>query len=251
MPPSPSVNFETVPAEPKSTIWEGALAPRPDLERDAARGLFDRRLEPEDLDADLRVVTIGEPEVLRSLGPNETPGYQDLVAKDFYLLRLWCSFHDFGTDLEISRAHFKLALHSRDGTGVRIVARDMYPLQVLHKVKRDVRVALTPEIKFAEVGASLGTLEYGFAYTKLEPTIFAAGHGESTPSWTFARTKSQRLQGGKAMHLVVAAPEGAAQAEADIELIAHVTKPGLIPLPMGLFEKRGEAPPAKLKVGLW
>ena len=247
---SSSGDFERVPAGPSATIWEGELAPRPDLERDAAKGLFQRSLEPEDLDSDLPIVSIGEPEVLRSLESHETPGYQDLVPRDFYLLRLWCSFRDFGTDLEIDRAQFKLSLRTQNG-GSPLVARDLYPSEVLHKVKRDVKVALTPEIKFAEIGVGAGSFEYGFTYEVLEPQIYATGQGESTPSWTFKRTKTQRLQGGKAMHLVVAAPQGTSEASADLELTANLTKPGFIGLPMGLFERRGEAPPATLEVRLW
>lgn len=251
MPPSSSVMFDKVPAEPAATLWEGTLAPRTDLESDGARSILHPRLKPKDLGTDLPIVSIGEPEILRSLASRETPGYDDLARRDFYLLRLWCSFRDFGTEIDISRAHFKLLLRSSDAGKGRLVARDLYPGQVLHKVKRDVKVALTPEVTFAEVGVAPGGFEYGFSYEELQPQIVAAGHGESTPSWTFAKTKSMRLQGGKAMHLIVAAPEGTAHAEADLELTAYLSKPGFIPLPMGLFQKRGEAPPAKLEMRLW
>lgn len=250
MSPSSSVAFETVPAEPASTVWEAELAPRTDIESDGGRGLIHPRLRPEDLGSGLPVVSIGEPQVLRSLEPQETPGYQDLTPREFYLLRLWCSFRTFGRDVEISRAHFKLFLRGSGGAAP-LVARDLYPSQVLHKVKRDVRVALTPEIKFAEVSGKAGSFEYGFEYEELQPEIVAAGHGEPTPSWMFSRVKALRLQGGKAMHLLVAAPKGTAHAYAELELTAYLSKPGFIPLPMGLFERRGEAPPAKLKVNLW
>lgn len=251
MPPSSSVTFETVPAEPAATLWEDTLTPRTDLEGDGARSILHPRLKPKDLGGDLPIVSIGQPEVLRSLGSHETPGYEDLAHRDFYLLRLWCSFRDFGTDIDISRAHFKLFLRSGDEGKAPLVARDLYPSQVLHKVKRDVSFTLTPEIKFAEVGVGTGGFDYGFSYEELQPQIVAAGHGEPTPSWTYAKTKSLRLQGGKAMHLIVSAPEGTAHAEAELELTAYLSKPGFIPLPMGLFQKRGEAPPAKLEVRLW
>jgi hypothetical protein len=142
-------------------------------------------------------------------------------------------------------------MRSPGDPGGQLQARDLYPSQVLHKVKRDVSFALTPEIKFAEVGVGTGGFDYGFSYEELQPQIVAAGYGESTPSWTYAKTKSMRLQGGKAMHLIVSAPEGTAHADAAIELTAFLSKPGFIPLPLGLFEKRGEAPPAKLEVKLW
>jgi hypothetical protein len=212
------MSFETVPGEPATTIWAGELVPRPDLEDSGERGLLQRRLQPEDVESDLPIVSIGQPEVLRSVRSLETPGFEDLVAKDFYLLRLWCSFRDFDKEIVFSRAHFKLSLLAPDGGESPLTAHEMYPSEVLHKVKRDVRVALTPELKFAEVGAKVGSFEYGFTYTELQPQIVAAGQGESTPSWTFSKTKSRRLQGGKAMHLLVAAPQGTQQAEADLEL---------------------------------
>jgi hypothetical protein len=245
------MNFETVPGEPTATVWEGELSPRVELADNDAKGLLQRRLRPEDLKGNLPVVSIGQPEVLRSLTSVDTPGLEPLAARDFYLLRLWCSFRDFEPDVEFTRAHFQLSLLAPNNADSSLIARDMYPAEVLHKVKHDVHFALTPEVKFMEVEGRIGSFEHGFTYTELQPQIVAAGQGESSPSWTFSKTRSRRLQGGKAMHLLVAAPRGTPHGEAELELTAYVTKTGLLSLPMGLFEKRGEAPPAKLRVRLW
>jgi hypothetical protein len=245
------VTFESVPLEPAAELWSGTLVPRPDIEDAGGRGLFGRRLRPEEITGALPIVGIGRPEVLRALTSFKTPGFEDLVIRDYYLLRLWCSFRGAGVGLEFERAQFTLSLRSSGEDRSTVVARDMYPSEVLYKVKRDVNVALTPEVKFAEVDVKLGEFHYGFTYEELQPQIVAAGQGESTPSWMFSKTKSRKLEGGKALHLLVAAPEGTEHADADLELTAYVTKSGLLPLPMGLFERSGEAPPARLEVPLW
>lgn len=242
------MSFEAVPTQPGSTLWEGELVPNLGDEPDGARSIFRRRLDPEELAGRGPVVTIGTPEVLRALKPTETPGFAPVVANDIYLVRLWCSFVDPEGDLRFERGHFNLTLSSSSDPGAAIVARDMHPTQVLHKVKRDVNVGLTPEVTFAEVGVKLGSFSYGFAYDELQPTISAAGQGEATPTWTFASAKALRLQGGKAMHLLVAAPEGTASGEAELELRAYVTKPGRLPL---LFERHAAASAEPLKVRLW
>jgi hypothetical protein len=245
------MTFASVPTQPAATIWEGELLRRTDLEPDNPKGLLSRHLDPEELKGATPVVTIGRPEVLRALGPMETPGFEAILSKDLYLIRLWCSFHDRDGELRFDRAHFTIGLSSSSDPTASIVARDMHPSKVLHKVKRDVNVGLSPEATFAEVGVKIGSLSYGFAYTELQPAITAAGQGEAQPRWTFERTKSQRLQGGKAMHLLVAAPEGTSSGEAELDLLAYVTKPGRLAIPMGIFEKRGSVPAEKLKVTLW
>lgn len=246
------VTFEPVPTEPTSTLWQGELVPRQDLQDGGGeRGLFNRPLDPDELQGDQPVVTIGTPQVLRALHHEETPGFEPVAARDFYLIRLWCSFHDFASDIRFDRASFTLSLSSASDPGATLVAHDMHPSEVLYEVKRDVGVALSPEVTFLETAAKIGSFSYGFSYTELQPAIVAAGQGESTPRWTFSSTKSRRLQGGKAMHLVVAAPQGTSRGDAELELIAHVTKPGTIPLPMALFAKQGAVPAQPLQVQLW
>ena len=245
------MNFEAVPSEPESTLWAGKLSPRLDLEDDAPKGFPHRRLDPDELKTDLPVVSIGTPEVLRSLAGFTPPGLQRVGSRDFYLIRLWCSFRPFESEIQFERAHFKIALSSPDGDGNSPIAHDMYPAEVLYKVERDVQVSLSPEVTFTELGGKLGSLNYGFSYTELQPSIVAAGQGEATPSWAFSRTKGYDLHGGKAVHLVVAAPAGTPHGDAALDIVAYVRKPGRLPLPMGLFEKRGDVPAGPRNVRLW
>jgi hypothetical protein len=246
------VIFEVVPSEPASTLWEGALTPRADPGVDGSKDFLKRRLDLEDLNGDLPVVSIGEPEVLRSLAGVAPPeGFERVAARDFYLVRFWCSFRASESGVQFDHAHFRIRLGSGEADAGDPIAHDMYPSEVLHRVKRDVKVSFTPQITFSEIGGSVGGFDYGFSYTELQPSIVAAGQGERTPSWAFSRTKGHAPQGGKAVHLVVATPAGTGTGTAALELEAEVRKPGKLPLPMGLFEKRGDIPAEPLQVRLW
>ena len=114
-----------------------------------------------------------------------------------------------------------------------------------------MKVSFSPELKFTTFGGSLGGLDYGFSYPELQPAVVAAGHGESTASWVFATAKGYRLRGGKAVHLVVAAPAGTLDGQVALDLVAFVTKPGFLPLPMGLLNRRGDVPAEPMRVSLW
>jgi hypothetical protein len=245
------MTFEAVPTEPNSTLWSGELSPRLDLEDDDSKDFLHRRLDPDELKGDLPIVSIGRPEVVRFVAGVTPPGFQRVGSHDFYVIRLWCSFRDFESEIEFERAHFKVALSSPDGPTGSPIAHDMYPSEVLYKFERDVKISLSPEVKFTNFAGKLGTLDYGFSYTELQPSFVAAGQGEATPSWAFSRTKGYALRGGKAVHLIVAAAAGTAHADAALDVIAYVRKPGLLSLPMGLFEERGNVPAKPLSARLW
>ena len=244
------MSFEAVPLEPRTVLWEGELSLRTDLAAEGTKGVLHRTLSRSDLEGALPAVTIGKPEVLRSVSGIPAPsGFERIGRFDFYLVRLWCSFRP-ESDFSFDRAHFKVALSPSDGEAA-LIAHDMYPNEVLYEVERNVNVSLSPELTFSEVGGKLGGLQYGFSYTELQPEIQAAGQRQSDPSWTFSRTKGHELAGGKAVHMVVAAPAEAPEGNATLDLIAFVRKPNKIPLPMGLLEKRGPVAGKPLTVRLW
>ena len=240
--------LETVPTEATSSLWEGTLAPRPDIEPDGGRG---GELDVAALEGDLPRASIGLPVVLRALRAVAPEGFEHVERRDFYLVRLWCSLLSFRTDLFFSRARLKITLAGPDADAVAVVAHDLYPSEVMFKTKRNVRFSLSPEIKFMEIGAKLGGVDWAYEYDELQPTIVAGGQGESTPTWDFQSTKGVPLVGGKALHMIVAAPEGTSSASAELELVAHVTKPGRIPLPMGLLDKTGPVPEKTVTARLW
>ncbi|MBV8991437.1 MAG: hypothetical protein JO372_22990 [Solirubrobacterales bacterium] len=244
------MSFETVPMEPESNVWDGPLTPRLDLDEGAEKGGAYRQLRPEDLAGELPSVSIGRPEVLRSVKSTTPHGFRAIAERDFYLVRLWCSFRDSNSEIEFHHATFSIQLSCPPGQGPA-VAHDMYPSEVLYKVERNKQVSLSPEVKFMEIGGSLGGIDFGFRYDELQPSIYAAGQGESTPTWAFSRTKGYKLRGGKALHLVVRAPADTVRCDAVLDLVAFVAKRNWLPLPMGLFERRGDVPAEPLRVRLW
>jgi hypothetical protein len=189
--------------------------------------------------------------VLRSLRGVAPEGFEHVEPKDFYLVRLWCSFVGFQTDLVFNHAHFKVTLAAPGAETAAVVAHDLYPSEVMHSVKRNVKFTLSPELKFAQIGGKLGSVDYGFEYEELQPSIVAVGQGEATPSWMFSATKASRLLGGRAVHMMVAAPVKTPTANAELDLIVHVTKPGFLPLPMGILDAKGDIPAKPVKVKLW
>jgi hypothetical protein len=242
--------MEMVPAEPQASVWSGTLGTRSDLKEDVPKALG-RRLDLESMAGDLPTVSIGHPEVLRAVHAVAPEGFQQVEPKDFYLVRLWCSFLGFQTDLVFDHAHFKVTLASPEADTAAVVAHDLYPSEVMHAVKRNVKFTLSPELKFAEIGGKLGGVDYGFEYEELQPSIVAIGQGEATPSWMFAATRASRLLGGKAVHMMVAAPVGTASANAELDLVVHVMKAGFLPLPFGILDAKGEIPAEPVKVKLW
>jgi hypothetical protein len=51
--------------------------------------------------------------------------------------------------------------------------------------------------------------------------------------------------------MMVAAPVKTPTANAELDLIVHVTKPGFLPLPMGILDAKGDIPAKPVKVKLW
>lgn len=205
----------------------------------------------ESLKGDPPRASIGQPEVLRALRAVAPEGFEHVERRDFYLVRLWCSLLSFRTDLFFSRARLKITLAAPGEDAVAVVAHDLYPDEVMFRVKRNVKFSLSPEIKFMEIGVNLGGVDWAYEYDELQPSIVAAGQGEATPMWDFQSTKAGPLVGGKTLHMVVAAPEGTPSASAELELVAHVTKPGRVPLPMGLLDKTGPVPTKTVTARLW
>jgi hypothetical protein len=243
-------SIEVVPAEPQASVWSGTLGTRPDLEEDVPKGQG-RRLDLESMAGDLPSVSIGQPEVLRAQHAVAPEGFEHVEPRDFYLVRLWCSFLSFGTDLVLDHAHFKITLVAPGADSAAVVAHDLYPSEVMHSVKRNVKFTLSPELKFAQIAGKLGSVDYGFEYEELQPSIVAAGQGQATPSWMFAATKANPLLGGKAVHMMVAAPAGTPSANVELDLVVHLTKPGFLPLPMGILDAKGEIPAEPVKSALW
>ena len=198
-----------------------------------------------------------------SIGQSETWTLQDfyspsklprpirtkLSQADFYLVRLSCSFRPVHEESRVEWARFRAALLPHPSTGAQPIAFDLYPQQVMQEVKHQVKVTLSPLLKFQELEASLGSAEFGFEYTELIPLISAAIGAGFDPSWDYRAGPGQEVQGTKWMHLLVKAPKGMTSGRALLDLEADVLVGG-VRLPVVFWRKQEQAP-EQLTVSLW
>ncbi len=213
----------------ENTLWEAPLEPTDQksvnrLTRDwAARGL---KGDARAAIRDLPIVSIGKPEVW-SLGeiypPDKMPPLLQakLEEADFYLVRFACSFRTRRKKVEVEWARFSINLLP-DHTGRRPIAYDLHPILVTQEVRRNVRVSLSPTLKFQEVKARVGEVAFGIEYPELQPIISATGAGESEPSWDYEGAKGAMVQGSKWMHLLFRVYKGMERVRAILDLAADV-----------------------------
>jgi hypothetical protein len=186
-----------------------------------ARGII---LNSEDLRTALPIVSIGSPEVwlLSDLYPADKipPLLKSNHESDFYIVRFSCSFRPIRDGKQIEWARFIVQLYP--GNEGQPIAFDLHPLMVTEEVKHNAKVTLNPTLKFQEVGASLGGIDFGLEYTELHPIISATGIGEGQPSWDYEETKGRKVQGSKFMHMLLKVPKGMKPVEAFLDLVADV-----------------------------
>lgn len=203
---------------------------------------------------DMPVVCIGQPEpwTLQDFySPSKLPRpiRTKLSQADFYVIRLSCSFLPVHAENRVEWARFRMALLPQSSTGEQPVAFDLYPQQVMQEVKRQIKVTLSPSLKFQEVEASTGSAEFGFEYTEQIPLISASIGSSFDPSWDYRAGAGQELQGTKWMYLLVKAPKGLKSAQALLDLEADVLVRG-VRFPMALWRRQEQAAP-QLTVPLW
>ncbi len=181
------------------------------------------KLAPREVLRNMPVVTIGQPETwpLQDLYPPEKLPraiQTKLSQDDFYLVRLSCSFRPVHEESRVEWARFRAALLPHSSTGAQPIALDLYPQQVMQEVKRQIKVALSPSLKFQELEASFGSVEFGLEYTELIPLVSATIGASFDPSWDYRAGPGQEVQGTKWMHLLVKAPKGMTSGRALLDL---------------------------------
>jgi hypothetical protein len=239
-----------VPSQETNIVWDGELALAEEEPPIATRG---GREQAYPLPHDLPRVSIGRPEIWRLEEVYESTDLPlairtKLAEAEFRFVRLSCSFRPPRDDVRIEWARFTVQLLT-DGDGRQPIAFDLHPMEVTREARRNVKVTLSPTIKFREVEVGLGSVEFGFEYPELQPVITGSGAGESVPSWDYEAQPGLRLQGSKWMHLLVRAPKDMRAANARLELVADVSHRG-IRLPAALGGDRSEHARA-LTVRLW
>lgn len=240
----------------KDVLWEGSLEPETveAVERTqrelAAQG---NRTAFQDGIRNLPVVSIGRPEtwhLSEVYAPEKMPLLlqSKLEEADFYLIRTTCTFRPSVQRASLSWARFLVRLLP-DTSDRQPLTYDLHPKDVNQEVKRQVKVALSPNLNFQQVGVGIGGLEFGIEYAELQPTITAGGLGEDVADWDYEEARGMRLQGSKTMHLLAKAPKGMPSGWATLGLVADV-KVGASLLPVLLRQSRQEATDP-MTVQLW
>jgi hypothetical protein len=176
----------------------------------------------------LPVVSIGQPETwpLKDLyAPKTLPRLIQTKLKqaDFYLVRFSCSFRPLHEESRVEWARFCVNLLPHPTTGKHPMGFDFYPQQVMQEeAKRQIKVTLSPLLKFQELEASLGSAEFGFENPAHVPIISAALGTSFDPSWDYRSDSTSGVLGTRWMYLLVKAPKGLASGQARLELEADV-----------------------------
>lgn len=200
------------------------------------------------------VISIGQPETwpLQDLYPPRKlprPIRAKLSQADFYLVRFSCSFRPLHEESRVEWARFRAALLPHPSTGAQPIAFDLYPQRVMQEVKRQVKVTLSPSLKFQELEASLGSTEFGFEYTEQVPLISAALGAGFDPSWDYGAGPKREVLGTKWMYLLIKVPKGMTSGRALLDLEADVLVRG-VRLPV-VFWRQQEQAAEQLTVSLW
>jgi hypothetical protein len=247
----------TTPDTIKHVLVERPLEPVSDDVLDqSARDWLSRgvNLAPDDVLRSMPVVSIGQSEtwtLQEFYSPSKLPRpiRTKLNQADFYLVRLSCSFRPVHQESRVEWARFRAALLPHASTAAQPIAFDAYPQQVVQEVKRQIKVTLSPSLKFQELETSLGSAEFGFEYTELIPLVSAAIGASFDPSWDYRAVPGQELKGTKWMHLLVKAPKGMTSGRALLEMEADVLVRG-VRLPVTFWRKQEQAA-SQLTVSLW
>jgi hypothetical protein len=234
-------------AEP---LVDGPLEPLP---RSAARRSLPQDL-PTPAATELPMASIGRPrawplpDLLR--GDEISPDIKASLAEEtFFVLRLACSFRPRGDKVGVSWAQLVVELEA-DGQGRQPYAFDLYPREVQRERQVSKKVSLSPSLKYLEVEASLGGLEYTVEYPAVEPVLSAAGLLESVPSWNFDSLPEFPIHGGKLLHMVIAAPRDLDRLALTVRLTADLEYHGFR-LPAWLRDDPTRIRPKPIQITVW
>ncbi len=212
------------------------------------------KVAPSEVLRNMPVVSIRQPEIWTLpdfYSPSKLPRpiRTKLSQADFYVVRLSCSFRPVHQESRVEWAGFRAALLPHSSTGAQPIAFDLYPQQVVQEVKRQIKVTLSPSLKFQELEASLGSADVGIEYTELIPLVSGAIGAGFDPSWAYWAGPGQEVQGTKWMYLLVKAPKGLTSGRALLDLEADVLVRG-VHLPVVFWRKQEQAA-EQLTVSLW
>jgi hypothetical protein len=155
------------------------------------------------------VVSIGRPEwwdlrkVLQPTEGNASPLLRDLLTRyDLFLVQLVCSLtpQDKST---ITSAEFSASLISSQDTSNAPVAHDLFPSNVSRSEERNVKMKLSPSLKFQKLEAGLGEIGLDMEYKVLIPEVTAFGLGEASFGWILTGSSQWPVVGVRCFYAVV------------------------------------------------
>lgn len=196
----------------QAPLWEGRLIPIPDTTTEKSITPKRQTKGGKQLtSASLPIVSIGVPDVwkLQDLYSNtQIPKNISVKLKgsDYYFIRLACSFRPQYKEIAIENAKFCLFFQPTNGEIP--IAYDMHPILIENEVKKNVKVSLNPTLKFFQIEADIGKIDFGFEYNELIPSISATGLMETNPAWEYQEAPGYSIQGSKLMHILLRAPKG-------------------------------------------
>jgi len=120
-----------------------------------------------------------------------------------------------------SQLEFEVQLHP-DNLGRQPIFYDVFPRDQQKPTSQEIKITLSPKIKFAQLDASLITTETSIHFKKIEAVIQVIGIGTETIKWTFQPHAELLLQGCQAVYAVVQIQSGMERVRATLDL--HATQ---------------------------
>ncbi|GAB1469446.1 hypothetical protein MASR2M66_03220 [Chloroflexota bacterium] len=150
-----------------------------------------------------------------------------LQAKDadFYLAELAVSFRP-QKNSTITWSQFTAYLRpGKTGVGVPI-AYDLFPKALTHEKRSEIKLEVSPEIKFSEIEFKVGELSTLIKYENLIPIVTGYGLLEPAPTWEFQNHANYPLQGCRACYLIIKKPKGSGAVRVILDVSAEIVISG-------------------------
>lgn len=144
---------------------------------------------------------------------------------DFYLVELAVSFRP-QQNATINWSQFVAYLRpEKTGAGYPI-AYDLFPKALTDEKQSEIKLAISPEIKFSEIEFKAGELSTLIEYKRLTPIVTGYGLLESTPTWEFQNHSNHPLQGCRACYLIIKKPKASGAVRVVLDISAEISASG-------------------------
>lgn len=144
---------------------------------------------------------------------------------DFYLVELAVSFRP-QQNTTINWSQFVAYLRpEKTGVGYPI-AYDLFPKALTDEKRSEIKLGVSPEIKFSEIEFKVGELSTLIEYKRLTPIVTGFGLLESTPTWEFQNHSNHPLQGCRVCYLIIKKPKVSGAVRVILDISAEISAGG-------------------------